>query len=384
MLIFALNKINFMRKIIIMLAVAAAFTSCQEDKGYSISGEAPKMEDGKMVYISEIDENTNRPNRVDSTKIKDGHFELDMEDPKTPNLSFLEFEGTQGNVIFISENEEINFTVYKDSLRASEVSGGKENRLLQEYLGHLTKVNEKVMKGRTAMRSAFQQKDSTKLTNLKETEKEIIDNDKVFKKKIVQENPDSFVSIMVISDLLRMKSYPVNEIKEMFDGLSEEVKNTAIGKQIAKNLEKENKVAVGSKAPNFTAPTPDGDKLALKDAMGKVTVIDFWAAWCKPCRVENPNLVKTYNKYKDDGLSIIGVSLDRPGQKDRWIEAIEEDGLPWHQVSNLQFWQDPVAQLYGIKAIPAAFVLDEDGTIVARDLRGDALDNKIGELLNKG
>jgi len=373
-----------MRKVIMMLAVAAAFTSCQEDKGYAISGTAPAMENGKMVYVSEIDENTNRPNRIDSTTIEEEKFELDLEDPETPNLSFLEFEGTPGNVIFIAENEEIKFKVYKDSLRASEVTGGKENKLLYEYLGHLKKVNEKVMKGRNEMRTAFQQKDSTKLTTLQDTEKEIIDNDKVFKKKIVNENPDSFVSIMVISDMLRMKSYPVNEIKEMFDSLSEEVKNTAIGKQIAENLEKENKVAVGSKAPNFTAPTPEGEELSLKDAMGKVTVIDFWAAWCKPCRVENPNLVKTYNKYKNDGLSIVGVSLDRPGQKDRWIKAIEEDGLPWHQVSNLKFWQDPVAQLYGIKAIPAAFVLDEEGTIVARDLRGDDLDNKIGELLNKG
>ncbi len=366
-----------------MLAVAATFTSCQEEKGYFISGDAPEMENGKMVYVSEIDENTNRPNRVDSTSIEDGRFELDMEDPETPNLSFLEFEGTQGNVIFIAENEKITFKVNKDSLRASKVTGGKENRLLYEYLDHLTEVNKKVTEGRTQMRSAFQEQDSTKLTTLQNTEKEIIDNDKVFKKKIVEENPDSFVSIMVISDMLRMQSYPVNEIQEMFDSLSEEVKNTAIGKQIAKSLENEDKVAVGSKAPNFTAPTPDGDKLALKDAMGKVTIIDFWAAWCKPCRVENPNLVKTYNKYKEDGLSVIGVSLDRPGQKDRWLEAIEQDGLPWHQVSNLKFWQEPVAQLYGIKAIPAAFVLDEDGTIVARDLRGDALDSKIGELLNK-
>ncbi|TDN79210.1 peroxiredoxin [Salegentibacter sp. 24] len=372
-----------MRKLIVILAVAAAFTSCQEDKGYFISGNVDQMENGNMVYVSELDDKTKRPVRVDSTAIKDGRFELDLEDPETPSLSFLEFEGTPGNVIYIAEDEKINFEIYKDSLRASEVSGGKENRLLYDYLNHLEKINEKVMKGRTEMRTAYREKDSTKLLSLQDTEKEIIDNDKVFKKKIVNENPDSFVSIMVISDMLRMKSYPVNEIKEMFEGLSEEVKNTVIGKQIAENLEKANKVAVGSKAPNFTAPTPNGDQLSLKDAMGKVTVIDFWAAWCKPCRVENPNLVKTYNKYKDEGLSIIGVSLDRPGQKDRWIQAIEEDGLPWHQVSNLEFWQDPVAQLYGIKAIPAAFVLDEDGTIVARDLRGDALDKKIGELLKK-
>jgi len=372
-----------MRKIVVMLVVVTAFMSCQEDKGYFISGNAPGLENGKKVYVSEIDDSSNRPAIVDSTTIKDESFELDLEDTKESNLSFLEFEGAQGNIIFISENENIKFKVHKDSLRSSKVTGGKENRLLYKYLDHLQGINEKVMKGRSEMRAASQAKDSIKFTTLKDTEKEILDNDKVFKKKIVKENPDSFVAVMIISDMLRMKSYPVNEIKEMFENLSEDVRNTGLGKQIAEALNKAGKVAVGSKAPAFSAPTPNGEELALKDAMGKVTIIDFWAAWCKPCRVENPNLVKTYNKYKDDGLSIIGVSLDRPGQKDKWLKAIADDGLPWHQVSNLEFWQDPVAQLYGIKAIPAAFILNENGTIVARNLRGDALDNKIGELLNK-
>ncbi|WP_072878404.1 TlpA disulfide reductase family protein [Salegentibacter echinorum] len=371
-----------MRKIVVMLAVVTAFMSCQEDKGYFISGNAPGLDNGKKVYVSEIDDSSNRPVIIDSTTIKDESFELDLKNVEDPNLSFLEFEGAQGNVIFISENENIKFKIHKDSLRSSKVTGGKENRLLAKYLDHLEGINTKVMKGRGEMRAAQQSKDSAKFTTLKETEKEILDNDKVFKKKIVEENPGSFVSVMIISDMLRMKSYPIKDIKEMFDNLSKDIRNTGLGQQIGQALEERGKVAVGSKAPEFTAPTPEGEELALKDVMGKVTVIDFWAAWCKPCRVENPNLVKTYNKYKDDGLSIIGVSLDRPGQKDKWLQAIEDDGLPWHQVSNLEFWQDPVAQLYGIKAIPAAFILNEEGTIVARDLRGDALDNKIGELLN--
>ncbi|MFO7721288.1 MAG: TlpA disulfide reductase family protein, partial [Gillisia sp.] len=103
----------------------------------------------------------------------------------------------------------------------------------------------------------------------------------------------------------------------------------------------------------------------------------------QPCRVENPNIVKVYNKYHDKGFNIIGVSLDREGQKDRWIQAIEDDNLTWPQVSHLKFWQDPVAQLYGVQAIPAQFILDENGVIVAKNLRGDDLDAKVKELLEK-
>lgn len=210
-----------------------------------------------------------------------------------------------------------------------------------------------------------------------------MENDKVFKKKIVQDNPDSFVSVMVLTDMMSMKAYPTSEIKEMYAALDEDVKQSPLAKNLEQNLEKEGAVDIGSKAPEFSAPTPEGEELSLSEVRGKVTIIDFWAAWCKPCRVENPNLVKTYEKYHDKGLEIVGVSLDRPGQKDKWLQAIEEDKLPWHQVSNLKFWQEPVAQLYGIRAIPAAFVLDEEGVIVARDLRGERLEKKVAELLGE-
>ena len=118
--------------------------------------------------------------------------------------------------------------------------------------------------------------------------------------------------------------------------------------------------------------------MALNEVMGKVTIVDFWAAWCKPCRAENPNVVRVYNKYKDQGLSILGVSLDRNAND--WKKAIEDDGLAWHHVSNVQYF-DEIAKLYNVDAIPATFILDENGIIVAKDLRGASLDAKIGELL---
>jgi thiol-disulfide isomerase/thioredoxin len=112
--------------------------------------------------------------------------------------------------------------------------------------------------------------------------------------------------------------------------------------------------------------------------LGKVTLVDFWAAWCRPCRAENPNIVKVYSKYKDKGLSVLGVSLDRNAND--WINAIEQDGLTWHHVSNVRYF-DEIAELYNVRAIPASFILDENGVIVAKNLRGPALEAKIAELL---
>ncbi|WP_373056123.1 redoxin domain-containing protein [Zunongwangia sp. H14] len=371
-----------MRKIIILAVLAVVATACEQDKGYFLNGSIEGVENGTNVYISEISDETSRPEVIDTVQVENGKFEADLEENEGPKMAFISIEGLNGNIIYIAENEEINIEAYKDSLRSSRITGGKENRALSQYMDHLKETNRKVMAGRNQMREAYSAQDTAKLESLQAAEEEIRDNDGVTKKKIFQENKDSYVSLMILMDMLRMKAYPVKEIKEMYGQIPENLQNTAIGKELKETLAKQDAVAIGSKAPNFSAPTPEGEKLSLKDAMGEVTIIDFWAAWCKPCRAENPNVVKIYNKYHDQGLNIIGVSLDRPGQKDKWLEAIEEDGLEWQHVSNLQFWQDPVAQLYNIRSIPATFILNENGEIVARDLRGDELEAKVEELLN--
>ena len=132
-------------------------------------------------------------------------------------------------------------------------------------------------------------------------------------------------------------------------------------------------------APDFSAPDPNGNQIALSDVKGKLTLIDFWAAWCKPCRAENPNVVRVYEKYHDKGLNIIGVSLDRKAEA--WKKAIIDDKLVWNQVSNLAYFNDEVAKLYNVNAIPAAFLIDANGVIVAKNLRGPALETKVAEML---
>jgi len=165
------------------------------------------------------------------------------------------------------------------------------------------------------------------------------------------------------------------------------MKETAAAKKISEQLtalkekaEKSKSTEVGAKAPEFTGPGVDGEQLALKDMLGKVTLVDFWAAWCRPCRAENPNVVAVYKKYHDKGLNIVGVSLDRKAED--WKKAIADDGLTWKHVSHVQYFNDPIAQMYNVDAIPAAFLLDENGVIVAKNLRGPALEAKVAELLD--
>jgi peroxiredoxin len=139
-------------------------------------------------------------------------------------------------------------------------------------------------------------------------------------------------------------------------------------------------LSVGQMAPDFELPNPEGKMIKLSSLKGKYVMIDFWAAWCKPCRAENPNVVRMYNQYKDKGFEVFGVSLDRT--REDWVKAIEVDGLTWPQVSDLNYFNSAAATLYQIDAIPATYLLDPEGKIIAKDLRGASLEAKLAELFD--
>ncbi len=150
---------------------------------------------------------------------------------------------------------------------------------------------------------------------------------------------------------------------------------------LQKEIDEVKNYAVGGTAPDFTQQSPEGEDISLSDFRGKVVLVDFWASWCGPCRRENPNVLKVYNKYKDKGFEILGVSLDKT--KDRWVKAIADDNLPWPQISDLKGWSNAVANDYGVRSIPHTILLDKEGKILARGLRGPALEQKLAEIFGE-
>ena len=370
-------------KYIVFIFILTFLSSCQDSHdGYAITGNVKDIENGKMIYVSQIDANT-QPQIIDSVAIENGSFSLELPNVEMPNLSFLTIPGYNGNVMFISENETINFEIYKDSLPVSKVTGGPENQVFSQYLDHFKELNKRMMTLRMEMNQQLStSRDSATIMQLQQEEEAIRLNDLNFKKKLVKDNPEAFVSVLAVTDMMSVGA-PASEVREHFEMLTPELQATSFGTNLKSSLDLRSATEIGSKAPQFSGPDPNGKELALNDLMGKVTLIDFWAAWCKPCREENPNIVSVYNKYRDQGFNVIGISLDREDQKDRWLQAIKDDNLDWPQISHLQFWNEPIAQLYGIRAIPAAFILDENGVIVARDVRGPELERTVKELLSK-
>jgi peroxiredoxin len=142
------------------------------------------------------------------------------------------------------------------------------------------------------------------------------------------------------------------------------------------------KVAIGSKELDFTQNDTTGKPVSLASFKGKYVLVDFWASWCAPCRAENPNVVKAYQKYKDKGFTVLGVSLDGESTKIAWLKAIDKDGLAWTQVSDLKGWKNEVAKLYDVKSIPQNFLIDPNGVIVGKNLRGDELNKKLASIFN--
>lgn len=380
-----------MKPLFYALAVSAALYSCtdsQNASGFELKGNLQNSK-GESVYLEKLSQSGTMV--VDSATIDDkGDFLLNNY---SPSVGFYRLRISNANFAMLVLDSAQKVVIKGDARdlgNTFSAEGSPDTKLFLEYnvMGQHQKRRTDSLENifRTAL--ITQKMDSLTADSLsKELQKPYETmiaqySDKVAQK--IRENTGSFASIMAIQQL-RPENY-MDVYKALDQGLQQKYPNSdeiksfhAMVQQTQMMVARAEATKVGNEAPELILPTPDNKELALSSLRGKVVLIDFWASWCGPCRKEMPNVKLVYQKYKDKGFEIYGVSLDK--DRNAWLEAIEKDGLKWPQVSDLKFWQSEAAQTYAVQSIPHTVLIGKDGKILASGLRGAELESKLAEVL---
>lgn len=362
--------------IIILAGLSGACSGAADQDGVKIIGSVEQIVPNGFVMLEIIEEAGPVP--VDTVEIdSEGKYRMNA-DISSPSFFRLNFNDRQ-YVTLVLTGEEFEVEVNVDGNEPngySEVSGSYDTQYLRdmdeimnEFQSDARRINQELMQARNNRDGmTFQSLNNEYMDLARSTNEQM--------KKLVWE---AVPSLAAFYGLQRMDP---EQYYTFFDSvsteLSKELPENAIVMNLAQMVNTRRTLAIGAEAPEISLQTPEGETLSLSSLRGNYVLVDFWAAWCKPCRAENPNIVRAYNEFKDNNFKVLGVSLDRT--REAWLQAIEQDGLPWYHISDLKYWNSEVTRSYQISGIPASYLIDPDGKIIAKNLRGPRLQAKLKEI----
>lgn len=365
-----------MKKLVLFAAAGVmALAACQEKAGYTIKGTADGAADGDTVYLQ--NRTADGFVALDSTVVKNGSFEFKGTPDSIAELRYVTYMKGDNHMAAMLFVEPGTVTVSM-SPEVSHVAGTVNNDALQGFMDEFQKINEE-MKG-IYMKATS---DSTLNAAQKDSLMQVLDEKQKAGSKRVLEIISGNVDKAAGVELLCMfgSSFEASEIQPLLAKVPASLASKPDFVRLKEYVETVAKTSEGQKFVDFALNTPEGKEVKLSDfvSQNKYTLVDFWASWCGPCRMEMPNVVAAYAKYKAKGFGVVGVSLD--SDLESWKKGVADLKITWPQMSDLKGWQNEGAKLYGVRSIPATVLIAQDGTIVARNLRGEEIDAKLAELL---